>query len=98
MINYSEGIFTRTYSQDGKEFYATFHPEVITEKDEYATTGRFLVVLLQPVHGLQCFFLNKADETNTWKPEENSAAIVEEDLVEWCSHQIETQLNKNSEA
>lgn len=97
MINYTNGIFTRTYSQDQKKLYASFFPEVIIERDDYATTGRFLVVLLHPTLGLETFYLKKTDEGDIWEVDENSGAIVEDELIEWCSHQIESYNNKNQE-
>lgn len=97
MINYTNGLFTRTFSQDQKKLYASFFPEVIVEREEYATTGRFLVVLLHPQLGLQTFYLKQNDEDQTWQADENSGAIVEDELIEWCSHQIGTFNNKNQE-
>ena len=88
MINYADKIFTRQYTQDNKKLYATFHPEVIVERDEYATTGRYLVVLLHPEKGLQAFYLNKNSETGTWQPDENDPAIVEDELLEWIGNQL----------
>jgi hypothetical protein len=97
MINYAQGIFTRTYIQDNKKFYASFHPEVIVERETYELTGRWLVVLLHPTIGLQSFFLNRDNETKTWLPDDNSRAIIEDELIEWCNHQINTQIDKNDE-
>ena len=88
MINYAEKVFTRQYTHDDKKLYATFHPEVIVERDEYATTGRYLVVLLHPEKGLQSFFLNRDSETGTWKPDDNDPAIVEDELLEWIGNQL----------
>lgn len=56
MINYADNIFTRTYTHDNKKLYATFHPEVIVEREDYEPTGRYLVVLLHANKGLQSFF------------------------------------------
>lgn len=97
MINYSNSIFTRIYAQDQKKLYASFFPEVIIERKEYATTGRFLVVLLHAIYGLQTFYLKKNEEDNNWETDENSGAIVEADLQEWCGHQIDTYKDKNLE-
>ncbi len=97
MINYTEGIFTRTYTHGDKKLYASFHPEVIVERTEYATTGRYLVVLLHSTKGLQTFYLNEDDKTNSWQPDDNSSAIIEDELIEWCNHQITTQREKNVE-
>ena len=88
MINYADKVFTRQYTHDGKKLYATFHPEVIVERDEYATTGRYLVVLLHPEKGLQPFFINQDSETGQWQPDENDPAIVEEELLEWLGNQL----------
>jgi hypothetical protein len=98
MINYTQGIFTRTYTHGNKKLYATFHPEVIIERDEYEPTGRYLVVLLHADKGLQSFYLNEDDKTNMWILDDNSPAIIEDELIEWCSHQIATQREKNVEA
>jgi hypothetical protein len=94
MINYAENIFTRTYIHDNKKLYATFHPEVIIEREEYEPTGRYLVVLLHPNKGLQSFFMNKNDETNMWVIDDESGAIVEDELIEWCNYQIVSQRDK----
>ena len=96
MIDYSEGIFTRTFTHENKKFYATFHPEVIVERENYQLTGRYLVVLLDPSKGLQSFYLNKNDDSNTWQIEETSSSVVEEEMLEWCNHQIKTQLEKKN--
>jgi len=96
MIDYTEGIFTRTFTQDNKKFYATFHPEVIVEREYYEPTGRYLVVMLDPAKGLQSFYLNKDDDANEWQLEETSSAVIEEDMLEWCNHQIETQREKKN--
>jgi hypothetical protein len=96
MIDYTDGIFIRTFSQDNKKFYATFHPEIIVERANYEPTGRFLVVMLDPEKGLQSFYLNKNDETETWELEETSSAVIEEDMIEWCNHQIKTHLGKKN--
>ncbi|WP_153796224.1 hypothetical protein [Foetidibacter luteolus] len=88
MITYAERIFTREYEHDDKKLYATFHPEVIVERDEYAATGRYLVVLLHPDKGLQPFFLNKDDNSGQWQINENDPAIVEDSLLSWCNKQI----------
>jgi hypothetical protein len=96
MIDYSEGIFTRTFTQDNKKFYATFHPEVIVDRENYELTGRYLVVLLDPEKGLQSFYLNKNDDSNTWKLEETSSSIIDDDMLEWCNHQIQTQREKKN--
>lgn|GEM_PF-2480275 len=96
MINFADNIFTRTYTHDNKKLYATFHPEVIVEREDYEPTGRYLVVLLHPNKGLQSFFLNKNDETNMYQLDDNDEVIVEDELIEWCNHQIETQKEKNT--
>jgi len=88
MIKYAEGIFTREYTHGSKKFYATFHPEVIVERNEYALTGRYLVVLLDAEKGLQQFFLNKNSGTGKWELNENDPAIVDENLLNWCNTQI----------
>ena len=98
MINYAQGIFTRTYIHENKKFYASFHPEVIVERENYEPTGRYLVVLLHPKLGLQSFFLNKVDDAKTWLQDDNSAAIIDDELIEWCNHQIITQIDKNAES
>jgi hypothetical protein len=98
MTNYKDEIFTRAYMHDDAKLYATFHPEVIMKNDHYDTTGRYLVVLLHPTKGLQTFYLNYDDETKTWKQNENSGEIVEEDLIEWCSNQIAAQKNNKPNA
>jgi len=98
MINYAEGVFTRTYIHEDKKFYASFHPEVIVEREQYETTGRYLVVLLHPELGLQSFYLNKVSHSQTWLPDDNSEAIIEDELIEWCNHQILTQIDKKTEA
>ncbi len=98
MINYTHGIFTRTYIHGNKKFYASFHPEVIVERENYESTGRYLVVLLHPTLGLQSFFLNKVNGTRAWLQDENSAAIIEDELIEWCNHQISAQIDKNAES
>jgi hypothetical protein len=97
MINYAQSVFTRTYIHGSKKFYASFHPEVIVERENYETTGRYLVVLLHPELGLQSFFLNKADDEQKWLPDDNSEAIIEDEMVEWCNHQITAQIDKNAE-
>jgi hypothetical protein len=97
MINYVQGIFTRTYIHDNKKFYASFHPEVIVERENYETTGRYLVVLLHPELGLQSVFLNKAEDAQTWLPDDNSKAIIDDELIEWCNHQIIAQIDRNAE-
>jgi hypothetical protein len=97
MINYAQGIFTRTYIHGDKKFYASFHPEVIVERESYESTGRYLVVLLHPELGLQSFFLNKTSGTQAWLPDDNSEAIIEDELIEWCNHQITAQIEKNAE-
>jgi hypothetical protein len=94
MVNYSESIFTRTYTHDNKKFYATFHPEVIVERENYEPTGRYLVVLLHPSKGLQSFFLNQNNQTDKWELDDNSEAIIEDELIEWCNHQIMSQREK----
>lgn len=93
MINYKDEVFIRSYPHEDDKLYGAFHPEVVMNSgsDHYDTTGRYLVVLLHPSKGLQTFYLNKNDETNTWQMDENSGAIVEEDLIEWCSNQIVSQ-------
>ncbi len=90
MINYAEKVFTRQYTHDNKKLYATFHPEVIIEREEYATTGRFLVVLLHPDKGLQSFFLNRDNETNNWQLDDNDPAIIEDELMEWIGNQLKS--------
>lgn len=95
MINYADSIFTRTYIHNHKKFYATFHPEVIVDRENYESTGRYLVVLLHPDKGLQSFFMNQNDQTHDWQLSEHTEAIVEDDLVEWCSHQIASQREKS---
>jgi hypothetical protein len=89
--NYADKVFTRQYTHENKKLYATFHPEVIVERDDYATTGRYLVVLLHPSKGLQPFFLNMNDETGAWEIDENDPSIVEDELLEWCGNQIVAQ-------
>jgi len=96
MINYAEKIFTRTYIHGDKKFYASFHPEVIVERENYESTGRYLVVLLHPELGLQSFFLNNVNDTQTWLPDDSSRAIIDDELVEWCNHQIIAQIDKNA--
>jgi len=91
MINYAEKIFTRQYTHENKKLYATFHPEVIVEHDDYATTGRYLVVLLHPSKGLQPFFLNRNNETGNWDMDDNDPSLVEDELLEWCGNQITAQ-------
>jgi len=91
MINYAEKVFTRQYTDDGKKLYATFHPEVIIERDDYATTGRYLVVLLHPEKGLQPFFINQNSDTGQCELDDNDPAIVEEELMEWVGNQVSTQ-------
>ena len=88
MINYAEGIFTREYTSGDKKLYATFHPEVIVERNEYASTGCYLVVLLDVDKGLQAFFLNRAKNDGKWMPNENDPAIVEDAVIEWCNEQL----------
>ena len=88
MIKYAEGIFTSEYTRGDKKLYATFHPEVIIERKEYALTGRYLVVLLYVEKGLQSFFLNKNNNTGKWEMNENDPAIVDENLLEWSNEQI----------
>lgn len=90
-INYADKVFLRTYTHEGKKLYATFHPEVVMDKDEYDTTGRYLVVLLHPTIGLQSFYLNYYNDQQKWGIDENSPEIVEDELLEWCGNQIETQ-------
>lgn len=89
MINYAASIFTRTYKHSNKELYATFHPEVIVERDGYESTGRYLVVLLHPEKGLQSFFLNKDNKTGKWAPKEDEPDVVEQEFIDWCNKQIE---------
>ena len=96
MTDYTEGIFTRTFTHDNKKFYGTFHPEVIVERENYEPTGRYLVVLLDPAKGLQSFYMNKKDDAGMWQIEETSSAVIEDDLIEWCNHQIETQREKKN--
>jgi len=91
MINYAEKVFTRQYTDNGKKLYATFHPEVIVERDDYATTGRYLVVLLHPEKGLQPFFINQNNDTGQWELDDNDPAIVEEELMEWVGNQASAQ-------
>src|ERR1700753_3903529 len=88
MVNYADKIFTRQYTHDGKKLYATFHPEAIVERDEYATTGRYLVVLLHPEKGLQSFFLNRNSDTGAWQQDDNDPAIIEDELLEWIGNQL----------
>jgi len=88
MIKYAEGIFTSEYTRGDKKLYATFHPEVIIERKEYALTGRYLVVLLDAEKGLQSFFLNKNNSTGKWEMNENDPAIVDENLLDWSNKQI----------
>jgi len=88
MIKYAEGIFTSEYTRGDKKLYATFHPEVIIERKEYALTGRYLVVLLDAEKGLQSFFLNKNNSTGRWEMNENDPAIVDENLLDWSNKQI----------
>jgi hypothetical protein len=52
--------------------------------------------LLDPSKGLQSFYLNKNDDSNTWQIEETSSSVVEEEMLEWCNHQIKTQLEKKN--
>src|ERR1051325_5260563 len=96
MINYADNIFTRTYTHENKKLYATFHPEVIVEREDYEPTGRYLVVLLHANKGLQAFFLNKNDETDMYQLDDNDEVIIEDELIEWCNHQIETQKEKSA--
>lgn len=94
MINYADKVFTRQYTDNGKKLYATFHPEVIVERDDYATTGRFLVVLLHPEKGLQSFFINQNSDNGQWQLDDNDAAIVEDELMEWVGNQASSQANQ----
>ncbi len=98
MINYAEKIFIRQYMHEDKKLYAAFHPEVILNSPQYETTGRYLVVLLHPEKGLESFFLNENSNTHTWEMDENDPAIVEEELLEWCSNQISAHLHRDSKA
>jgi len=98
MVNYADKIFTRQYTHDGKKLYATFHPEVIVERDEYATTGRYLVVLLHPEKGLQPFFVNQDSDTGHWLIDENDPAIVEDELLEWVENQLVSTHSKQPAA
>ncbi len=91
MINYADKVFTRTFTHEGKKLYATFHPEVMIDYDNYETTGRYLVVLLHPHIGLQAFYLNFDDRTQTWAMNENSPELVDDELMEWLGNQIEAQ-------
>lgn len=93
MINYADKVFTRTFTHEGKKLYATFHPEVIVDHDEYETTGRYLVVLLHPNIGLESFYVNYDDQTQKWAMNENSPELVDEELMEWLGNQIEAQRN-----
>ncbi len=92
MINYKEGVFIRSYTQGDAKYYASFHPEVILNHQRYDTTGRYLVVLLHPSKGLETFYLNKNDDSGQWEMNEDCGAIVEDELMEWCSNQIISQL------
>lgn len=88
MINYAPKVF-KAEKQDGdKGLYAYFHPEVEMSKDEYAATGRFLVVLLHPDKGLQTFYLNREKDGEEYVMDENSASIVEDEWQHWCSEAI----------
>jgi len=82
---------------EAKKFYASFHPEVIVNRENYESTGRYLVVLLHPEYGLQSFFLNKGNSAQAWLPDDNSGAIIDDELIEWCNHQIIAQIDKNRE-
>ncbi|BAV06053.1 hypothetical protein SAMN05421788_106122 [Filimonas lacunae] len=88
MINYSTHVFKVVKAHNNKEVYAWLHPEVDISKQEYAVTGRYLVVLLHPDKGLQTFYLNKEKGSEAYVMDENSPAIVEEEWQEWCSKAI----------
>lgn len=88
-INYADKVFTRTYSHEGKKLYATFHPEVIIDREQYETTGRYLVVLLHPTLGLESFYLNYSNDTQQWAIDDNVPEIVEDELLEWLGNQVE---------
>ncbi len=92
MINYSNRVFKAVKSNGDKEIYAFFHPEVDISKEEYETTGRFLVVLLHPDKGLQTFYLNREKEGDRFVMDENSPAIVEDEWQNWCSKAIHSQM------
>lgn len=88
MANYQDTVFTSTYPHKEDTLYATFHPEVIMNKEKYDTTGRYFVVLLHPEKGLQSFYINYDDKNSKWSLNENSGEIVEDELVTWCGDQI----------
>lgn len=88
MIKYAESVFTRTYQKDNKEFYATFHPEVIVERENFDVTGRYLVVFLHPQKGLQSFFFKKEDSTGKFALDDYDGVVLEDEYVDWCNAQI----------
>ncbi|RFM28042.1 hypothetical protein [Deminuibacter soli] len=89
-VNYADKVFVRTFTHEGKKLYASFHPEVIIDRDEYETTGRYLVVLLHPTLGLESFYLNYHNEAQRWLIDDNAPEIVEDELLEWLGNQVET--------
>lgn len=96
MINYAEGIFTREFVEGDKKLYATFHPEVVLETDEYERTKRWLVVLLHPDLGLQTFFILKNDLMAKWEMDQNDTNPVEDEFIQWCGTQIESGKKRSS--
>ena len=89
MINYQDAVFTSTYPQNEDTLYATFHPEVVMNKDKYDTTGRYLIVLLSADKGLQNFYLNYDNKSNKWSANENTGEIIDDERVKWCGEQID---------
>ncbi|QEC69496.1 hypothetical protein FRZ67_20135 [Panacibacter ginsenosidivorans] len=96
MISYAEGIFTREYLDGDRKLYATFHPEVIIETKEYDVTNRWLIVLLHPDLGLQTFFLLRNNLMNRWEMDQNDKNKLEDELLQWCGEQIDTEKKSGS--
>ena len=96
MIHYAEGVFTKEYIDGDKKLYATFHPEVMVEKDEYDITNRWLVVLLHPDLGLQTFFIVRNMLMDRWEMDRNENNLVEDELLQWCGKQIENRKQRTS--
>ena len=66
-IDYSAGIITRYYQEDGARYYFTLHPEQYPEEDALTPTGRWLAVILTP-KGLKIFYLVQ-DEVGNYIPD-----------------------------
>lgn len=89
MIHYAEKVSKATKVVGNIETYAFFHPEADISKERYEPTGRYLVVLLHPHTGLQTFYLNREKGGSRFVMDENSAAIIEDEWLDWCNTQLD---------